>query len=249
VGAGRRRIDRRLSRAVAPLPPIASDDRPWLLPALSLAYAGAIALVLLAGDQLSQYMPGPWFELMGAAVLVIAGLSLYLSLRHAWFRNREQLRQRALLAVGAAAGSALLGAIAIVGLVENARVTSVISGADVRLTKPVIEAIPQPPGTRLLDETPGIAGTETIYEDFSATDLRTIVPFYERRLGPMGWVEDKTSAGTSIVRFSRGDFVLSVSIDPPSGDYTLTVDRVTTTASPTPTASPSLSPAGATASP
>ena len=253
MGASRRRIDRRLSRAVVPLPPVAALEPSWLLPAVSLAYAAALALTLLSGDQLSQYMPGPWFELMGAGVLVVATLTVVLTLRHAWHRNHEHLRNRALLSVGGAAAATLLGVVSIVGLVENARVASVISGADVHLTRPVIESLPQPPGTKLLDETPGIASTETIYQDFSAQDLKAIVPFYEKELPGRGWVEDKSSLGTSIVRFTRGDFILSVSIDPPSGDYTVTVDHVTITPSgspsPAPSAAASTSPGSPSASP
>lgn len=247
MGASRRGIDRRLSRAVTPLPPVASTDPGWLLPAVSVTYAAAIALILLSADQLTQYLPGNWFETLGFGVLAIATLTLIVLLRHAWLRHREHLGRQALLALAGAVAATLLGAVAIIGLVANAQVASVISGADVHLTKPVMDSLPVPPGTKILDETPGIQGTESISEDMAPPRLSEVVPFYEQALAARGWVEDKTSATTAIVRFSKGDFILSVATDPPSGDYTLTVDRVTPAPSPTPSAtgSPSASPTGA----
>ncbi len=208
-----------------PLPPVATTDPRWLGPALALAYAGATALTLLAADQLSDYLPGSWFEILGIGVLVLAGLTVFLLLRDAWRRNRDLLRQRAVVSIAGAIGATLIGVVAIYGLVENAKVTSVISGADVHLTRPVLESLPRPPGTKVLDESPGMAGTETISMDMAPPDLQTVVPFYERELTTLGWTEDKTSAATAIVRFTRGDFLVSVATDPPSGDYTISVDH------------------------
>ena len=204
---------------------MALPDRLWLYPAISLAYAGALALAILSADQLAEYMPGAWFELLGIAVLVLAGMTLTILLRIAWRRMREGLRARAIISAVGALAATLLGLLAVYGLVENASVNTV----------------PRPPGTRLLDETPGLQDTETISEDFSAQNLSSIVPFYERALSKAGWVEDKTSATTPIVRFTKEDFVLSVGIDPPSSGYTLTVDRI----SATPAASAGQSPASA----
>jgi len=181
-----------------------------------------------------------WFEVLGAAVLVLCVMTVALLLRSAWRRHREGLDRRSLLWASGAAGAAVLGIVAVLGLVENAQIASVISGADVHLTKPVIESLPRPAGTTLLDEQPGLADTESISEDFTAKDLNSIVPFYEAELGKDGWVEDNTSATTPIVRFTKGSFVLSVAIDQPSSGYTLTVDRVLT--SPSASASPSGSP-------
>jgi hypothetical protein len=114
----------------------------------------------------------------------------------------------------------------------------VISGADVHLTRPVIESLPRPTGTTLLDESPGLADTESISEDFTAKDLNSIVPFYETELSKDGWAEDKTSATTPIVRFTKGPYVLSVAIDEVSSGYTLTVDRILTSPSASSSASP-----------
>jgi hypothetical protein len=57
-----------------------------------------------------------------------------------------------------------------------------------------------------------------------------------------GWIEDKVSATTSIVRFTKGEYVLSVAIDPPSSTYTLTVDRPNPSLLGSPSASASPSP-------
>jgi hypothetical protein len=209
-----------------------------LLPAVSIAYAAAFAAALLAIDQLAENMPGAWFEVLGASTLVLCLLTVGLLLRTAWRRHREGLDRRGLLWVSGAVGAAVLGVVSILGLVENAQIASVISGADVHLTRPVIESLPRPTGTTLLDESPGLADTESISEDFTAKDLNSIVPFYETELGKDGWAEDKTSATTPIVRFTKGPYVLSVAIDEVSSGYTLTVDRILTSPSASSNASP-----------
>jgi hypothetical protein len=221
---------------------VASGDHRLLVPAVSVASAVTLAAGWLATDQLAAYMPGPWFNLLAASVLVLSLTTVALVLRAAWRRHREGLERRALLWAATAIVPVLLAALAVFSLVESARTASVISGADVHLTRPLIESLPQPPGTKLLDEQPGIADTETISEDFTAQDLNSIVPFYEAYLAKNGWVEDKVSATTSIVRFTKGEYILSVAIDPLSSGYTLTVDRrnpsllgsPATSASPTP---------------
>ncbi|TMC30131.1 MAG: hypothetical protein E6J32_05690 [Chloroflexi bacterium] len=215
-------------------------QRALLLPAVSIAYAIAFAAALLAIDQLAEYMPGSWFEVLGAAVLVLCLMTVALLLRTAWRRHREGLDRRGVFWAGGAAGAAVVGIVAVLGLFENAQIASVISGADTHFTKPIIEALPRPAGTTLLDEQPGLADTESISEDFTAKDLNSIVPFYEAALAKDGWVEDKTSATTPIVRFTKDPFVLSVAIDQPSSGYTLTVDRVLT--SPSASLSPGISP-------
>lgn len=217
---------------------MASNDHRLLVPAASVAYALTIAAALLAIDELAAYMPGAWFEVLGGAVLVLSLMTIALLLRAAWRRHRERLDRRGLLLASGAAGAAVLAAVAVFGLVENAQIASVISGADVHLTRPVIQSLPRPPGTKLLDEQPGLADTESISEDFTAQDLSGVVPFYEGALAKDGWVEDTASAATSIVRFAKGAFVLSVAIDQPSSAYTLTVDRI----SPNLLQSPSVSP-------
>jgi hypothetical protein len=227
-----------VSRSAAPLAPLAGRDRPLLVPAVSILYAAALAAALLAIDQLAEYMPGSWFEVLSAGVLVLCVLTVGLLLRAGWRRHRERLDRRGLLWLSGAIGAAVLGVVAVLGLVENAQIASVISGADVRLTKPVIESLPRPTDTTLLDEQPGLADTESISEDFTARDLGSIVPFYEAALSKDGWLEDKTSATTPIVRFTKGLFVLSVAIDEAAGGYTLTVDRVLTSPSAAPAASP-----------
>jgi len=241
MGASRRRIERRLSGSAAPLGPVASDDHPLLLPAVSIAYAGTVAAGALAVDQLAEYMPGAWVDLLGASLFVLSVLTIAVWLRAAWRRRRDRLGRRALLWAAGAIGPAVVAVFAVLVLVQNAQIASEISGADVHLTRPLIEALAKPPGTKLLDERPGLADTESISEDFSAQDLNTIVPFYESALVKDGWVEDKASATTSIVWFTMGAYLLSVATDLPSSSYTLTVDRVNANLanSPSPSVSPS----------
>ena len=219
---------------------MASNDHPLLLPAVSVAYALTITAGILAIDQLAEYMPGAWLEVLGTAVLVLSLMTIALLLRAAWRRHREGLDRRGLLWAIGAFGAAALAAVAVFGLVENAQIASVISGADVHLTRPVIESLARPPGTKLLDEQPGLADTESISEDFSAQNLNSIVPFYETTLVKDQWIEDEASATTPIVRFTKGAYVLSVAIDPPSSGYTLTVDHLNPSLlnSPSPSASP-----------
>jgi hypothetical protein len=221
---------------------VASDHHPLFVPVVSAAYAATLAAALLAIDQLAEFMPGAWFELLGAAVLLLSLLTIALSVRAAWRRHREGLDRRGLVWTTGAVGAALLAALAVYGLVENYRIGSVISGADVHLTRPVMDSLPRPPGTTLLDEQPGLADTESISEDITAQNLNGIIPFYEAALVKAGWTEDQVSAATSIVRFTKGTYVLSVAIDPPSSGYTLTVDRVNPNLLGSPSPSPSPSP-------
>ena len=201
------------------------------MPLVSVAYAITVGAALFAIDQLTkdllgEYLLGPWFEVLGAAVLLLCGMTIVVLLRAGLRRHREGLERRALLWAAGAVVPAVLGALAIFSLVVSAQNASVLSGADTHLTRPVIDSLPRPPGTRLVDERPGLADTETIYEAFTATDLNSIVPYYESHLVKDGWVEDKASATTSIVRFAKGAFVLALEINSPSGGYILTVDHV-----------------------
>jgi hypothetical protein len=241
MGASRRRIDRRLSASAVPLGPVASNDHPLLIPAVSIAYAATFAAGVLAVDQLAEYMPGAWVDVLGASLLLLSVMTIAVWLRAGWRRRRERLGRRALLWAGGAVGPALLAVFSVLVLIQNAQIASEISGADVHLTKPLIEALPRPPGTKLLDQRPGLADTESISDDFSALDLNSIVSFYETRLAKDAWVEDKASATTSIVWFTKGTYLLSVAIDAPSSSYTLTVDRINPNllGSPSPSVSPS----------
>ena len=202
-----------------------SHDHPYLVPVVSLAYAVTLGAALLAIDQLVEYLPGPWFEVLGAAVLILSAMTIVVLLRAGLRRHREGLERRALLWAGGAIVPAVLAVLAVFSLVESAQNASLLSGADTHLTRPVIDALPRPAGTTLVDERPGLADTETIYQDFTATNLNSIVPFYEAQLAKDGWAEDKTSATASIVRFGKGAYILALEISPPS-TYTLTVDHV-----------------------
>ena len=222
----------------ARLGPVATGDRRWLVPVVSVGYAVSIGVGLLAFDQLAEYLPGPWLEVLGSAVLVLSVVTVAVLLRAALRRHREALDRRALLWAGAALVPAALAVLAILSLVDSAQNASVFSGADTHLTRPVIDAIPRPPGTKLVDERPGLADTETIYQDFTAQDMSSIVPYYEAQLTKDGWIEDKTSASASIVRFAKGAFILALEINPPSSGYTLTVDHVNPNLLQTPSPSP-----------
>lgn len=210
---------------------------------MSVAYALALAAGVLALEQLGAASSrGPWFELMAAAVLVICLLTTASLLATGWRRHREGLNRRGVLWAAGAGAAAVVGVVAVLGLIETAQIAAVISGADIHLTRPVIRSLPRPPGTTLLDEHPGLADTESISQDIKAADLNAVIPFYEAQLPRDGWVEDTASAGTPIVRFSKAPYVLSIGIDPPSSGYTITVDRLNPDLFPSP--SESASPAG-----
>jgi hypothetical protein len=225
------------------LGPVATDDHRFLVPVVSIVYAVTIGAALLAVDQLTESVLGAWlggwFEVVAGAVLLLSLMTIAVLVRAALRRRRDGLGRRALLLAGAAVIPAVIGALGIFSLVESVQNASLISGADTHLTRPVIESLPRPPGAKLVDERPGLADTETIYRSFSATDLNSIVPYYEVNLLKDGWVEDKASATTSIVRFAKGAFVLALEINPPSSGYTLTVDHVNPNLLQSPSPSPS----------
>jgi amino acid transporter len=218
---------------------VATDGDRFLVPVVSLLYAATIGAALLAIDLLFESMPGAWLEVLGAAVLLLSVMTIAVLLRAALRRRRDGLEQRALLWLGGAVIPVALAALAVFSLVESAQNAAVISGADVHLTRPVIESLPRPPGAKLLDERPGLLDTETIYQAFSAKDLKSIVAFYEAHLTKEGWIEDKASATTDIVRFATGAFFLQLEINPPSGRYTLTLDHVNPDLLRSPSPSPS----------
>ena len=221
---------------------MASGDHPLLLPAVSLLYAALVAAILLAIDQLIQFMPGAWFNLLAASVLALSLATVVLLLRSAWRRHREELDRRAAGWVASALAAALLGGVAVVELVDSAQLAAQISGADVHVTKPLIDSLPRPPGAVVLNERPGLADTESISEEIKATDLSAVIPFYNVELGKRGWAEDATSASTTSVRFTKGAFVVSIDLDPESGSYALTVDRINPNLLGSPSESPGPSP-------
>jgi hypothetical protein len=240
LGAGSRRANRRLKRSPAALGAVAGNAHPLLVPAVSVTYAVALAAGLLALEQLAVAdSRGPWFELLAAAVLMVSLLTMAQLLATGWRRHREGLNRRGLLWAAGAAAAAVVGVVAVLGLIETAQIAAVISGADVHLTRPVLRSLPRPPGTTVINEHPGLADTESISQEIATTNLDAVIPFYEARLPKDGWLEDKESAGTPIVRFTRAPYVLSISLDPPSG-YTITVDRLDPSLfqSPSPSASP-----------
>ena len=167
-----------------------SGDHPLLLPTVSLLYAALVAAALLAIDQLIDFMPGAWFNLLTASLLALSVATVVLLLRTAWRRHREDLDRRAVGWAVSALAAALLGGVAVVELVDSAQLAAQISGADVHLTKPLIESLPRPPGAAVLNERPGLADTESISEEIKTTHLNAVMPFYKVELGKRGWAED-----------------------------------------------------------
>jgi amino acid transporter len=221
---------------------VATVEPRFLVPVVSLAYALTVGAALLAVDQLTESLPGAWlgawFEVLAGAMLLASLMTIAVLVRAALRRRREGLGRRALYWAASAVLPAALAALAVFSLVESIQNASVLSGADVHATRPVIESLPRPPGTTLVGERPGLADTETIYQDFTATYLDSIIPFYEAHLQEDGWVEDKASATTDVVRFAKGAFILALELNPPSG-YTLTVDHVNPNLLQSPSPSPS----------
>ena len=244
MGTGGRRAGRSLRRAPALAGEIASREPAYLTPAIGVFYALGLGAIAIALDRLLSQTEGPWFELLGGGVIIVCLVSTALLLRTAWRRHREDLDRRAALWGGGAVVTVLLSLVAVYALVQAASFASVISGADVHLTRPVLQSLPHPAGARLLDERPGLAGTESISDDFSIGELAAVVPFYEAALPKSGWTEDKTTAGTLLVRFSRDLYVVTIAPDQAkgAGDFGVTVDRVSADLLPTPSPSPSPSP-------
>lgn len=239
MGTGGRRAGRGLRRPPVPAGLVASREPPYLVPAIGVFYALATGTIALALDRLLTQVEGPWFEVLGAAVIVTSLASTWLMLRSGWRRHRENLDRRAAFWGMGALVTVLLSLVAIYALVQTASFASVIAGADVHLTRPVLQSLPRPAGARLLDEQPGLAGTESVSDDFSTSHLGAVVPFYEMALGKSGWVEDKATAGTLLVRFSKDLYVVTVAPDQPSGagDFTVTVDRLSANLAAPPSAS------------
>ena len=224
---------------------MASGDHPLLRPAVSLVYASLIAAALLAIDRIVRFVPGVWFSLLAGCVVALSVTTVVLLSRAAWSRYREGLDRRALGWVGAALAAALLGGVAGIELADSAQLAAQISGADVRVTKPLIESLPRPPGATILNEQPGFADTESISEEIKAKDLSAVIPFYKAELAKSGWVDDPSSASTTTARFVKGAFIVSIDLDPGSGSYALTVDRINPNLLGSPSASPAPSPSRA----
>src|SRR2546423_14526706 len=99
-----------------------------------------------------------------------------IQVRHALRRHREGMGRRALIWGGSAIVPAALAALALFSLVARVQNASLISGADVHLTPPVIESLTRPPRATLIDQRPGLADTETIYHHFTAQNLNSVLP-------------------------------------------------------------------------
>lgn len=240
MGAGGGRASRRLIPApdVAVRPPAWR----WRTPVVGAAAAILLAIVTVSAEQVVGGAEGPWVEVGAGACAALFLLGTVGLGSTAVARYRDGFRRRAL---GWAAGfvSALVatGFAIFIGVLA-AQVGSVLSGADTHATAPVLHGLPRPPGATLIDERPGPAGTESVSDDFRVPDLAAMPNFYRAALVKADWLEDSASTETSLLRFHRGQFEVSILVDvsgaPPAhqpGDYSITVDR----APATPSASPS----------
>ena len=235
MGASSRRARRRLKPAAAVLRPLAGPPHPLLVPVRGAAYAALLALLVFAVDQVAVTdRQEPWLQLAGAAIvagcLVTAGFFAWTG----WQRHRDGIDQRAVLWGFGAAGTAFLGILSLYVLLQLIDVLSLVSGADVRLTRPLIEALPRPAGATLVSEQPGPAQTETIYETFRVKDLAQVPSFYRSALPQRGWTEEAgdTTTGAAglgkMLNFDKGRFVTSVSFDQAKGpgEFTISVTHL-----------------------
>jgi hypothetical protein len=185
--------------------------------------------VFAAAELLNSESTGPWLELAGVGCLGLAFLSSILSIRTALLRRREGESRRAWGWTAAATGSALAGLAALFVLAILLPVGSTLTGADVSLTRPILQSLPVPPGATLLNETPGPRDTESIRGDYRASDLAKAAAFYRQALPAAGWSAEDSAATGSILQYRKGNFIVIVVIDlsrSPAGDYSVTVDRV-----------------------
>jgi hypothetical protein len=232
MGARGRRSKGRLSRAAGlALEPPAPGNR-LIVPGLALGYGLLLAVLLFGLDQLAlSQSDGPWLELVGGALLGASLLSAGVLAATAWRREREGLRRRALAWGAAATLSGLLGMVAVFVVVSAIQVSQLLNGADVHLTRPMLDSLPRPPDATLLAERPGAAGTESAYQDLKSAHLELIPPFYRSALTGAGWTEQSDSTD-NLLRFRKGDFVVTVLLGTVggagsgSGQFTVTVDRL-----------------------
>jgi len=185
-------------------------------------------LVFAVAELLNSDTAGPWLELAATALLGLALLTGTLFIRAAVVRRRERLPRRAWGWAAAAAGSALVGLAAVSFLATSLQVGSTLTGADVRVTRPILDGLPVPPQARLVSEHPGLAGSESIVADYRVPDLSQVGGFYTQALPKVGWSSEDANPGGALLRYRKGDFVVIVLIDqsgPPATDYTVTIDH------------------------
>lgn len=241
MGTRGRRASRSLKQAPVLAGEVGTREPAFLVPATGVLYAAGLGVAAIAIDRLAAQVAGPWFEVLGGAVIVVALATTWLLLRTGWRRYREGLRRRALLWGVSGLATILLGLLAVYALVQSASFASIISGADVHLTRPVLQSLPRPSGAGLISEQPGLADTESISDDFSISDLSRVIPFYESTLPKSGWIEDPSTVDMSVARFSKGAYVISVAPDQVTGagNFTITVDHVNPNLLGSPSPSPS----------
>ena len=194
------------------------------MPLRAAAYAAVLGLLVLAVDQVAVTdTQEPWLQLAGAAIVAGCLLTAGFFAWTAWQRHRDGLEQRVVLWGLGAAGTAALAALSLYVLVQLVDVLSLVSGADVHLTKPQIE----------VNEQPGPAQTETIYETFRVKDLAQVATFYRTALPQRGWTEeagDPTGAARvgQTLNFDKGRFVTSVSFTQVagSGEFSISVTHL-----------------------
>lgn len=222
MGAGDRRASRRL-KAAPPPGPISAPHHPALLLVTAATYAGLVGALLLAVDQAAAaaYSQAPWLQVAGAALVFGSVLSGVIFAWTAWRRRREGAAERALLWGVAGIGATLLGAMSLYVAALLVNSNSLLYGADIRLTRPVIDGLPRLPGAVLVGEYPGNVLGETINQVFRVSDLSQVAPFYRGALPGAGWKEETATVPSALpgveVDFDKGQFVVSITMDKASG--------------------------------
>jgi hypothetical protein len=232
MGARGRRTGRRLRQATSLPADLSVTHHRLVVPSLAVAYGLLLAAFGFGLDQLAVIQSeGPWLEVIGAAVLGGSLLTAGIFAATAWRRRREGLRRRAMAWAAAATLSGLVGSLAVLFVVSAIQVSQLLNGADVHLTRPVLESLPRPADATPVAERPGAAGTESAYQDLKTNHLEQVPGFYRSALAEVGWTEESSSV-EGLLRFRQGDFVTTVLLATIGGarsgpgQYTVTVDRI-----------------------
>jgi hypothetical protein len=223
---------RRPSRSLSPGGPLSASRRWPVIPIIKVVAALLWGVFLWAVSELAWSTEGPWVEVGAGALGALCALGAAALGATAWRRRRDGLRGRAAgWGIATAAMAALAGLTVVVAL-QSAQLSNEIYGADVQATRPVLHQLPVPSGARLQDERPGLAGTESITDDYQVSNLASVPAFYRRALPPAGWKEEPGSSDRDLLSFQKGSFEITILLDPTTSSYSVTVDRLLPTPTP-----------------